>query len=111
MYVKQRTREMSEITSLAEIDVTCVLHALADPVRLDMVRQLAECTTGALRCGQLSMPVTKSTASHHIKTLVHAGIVAERAEGTCKNLSLRKDELDQRFPGLLDSVLRSTTAP
>ena len=98
---------MSDVTPFEKLDVTCVLHALADPVRLDMVRQLAECHTGAMRCGQLSMPVTKSTASHHIKTLVNAGIVAERAEGTCKNLSLRRDELDARFPGLLDSVLEA----
>jgi len=53
--------------------------------------------------------VTKSTASHHFKTLSAAGIIAEREEGTRKYFSLRRDELDRRFPGLIDSVLKATS--
>ena len=52
--------------------------------------------------------MTKSTASHHFKILLEAGIVGERAQGTSKFLHLRRAELDERFPGLLDSVLRAT---
>jgi DNA-binding transcriptional ArsR family regulator len=89
-----------------ETDVLSVLQALADPVRLDIVRQLAGCKAGGeLMCGQLVVPVKKSTASHHLKILSRAGITAEREAGTCKYLSLRRAELDSRFPGLLDSVL------
>ena len=55
--------------------------------------------------------MTKSTASHHFKILLDAGIVAERAQGTSKFLHLRRAELDERFPGLLDSVLRATAQP
>jgi DNA-binding transcriptional ArsR family regulator len=51
--------------------------------------------------------VTKSTASHHLKALACAGITAEREAGTSKFIRLRREELDRRFPGLLDSVLRS----
>ena len=92
---------------LASIDVLTVLQALSDPVRLEIVRQLAGCTEGAtgLMCGQLEIPVSKSTGSHHLKTLHNAGVTAERAQGVCKYIRLRRSELDERFPGLLDSVL------
>jgi DNA-binding transcriptional ArsR family regulator len=100
----------TEAPDLAEIDGVTVLQALSDPVRLEIVRQLACCgATGELKCGDIRVPVTKSTASHHFKTLLAAGIVDEREEGTRKYLWLRRTELDRRFPGLLDSVLRATT--
>jgi DNA-binding transcriptional ArsR family regulator len=107
---------MNSSTSVKQISPSAVsgldvLQALADPVRLEIVRQLAGCPdAGELSCGQISIPVTKSTASHHIKTLFEAGIVAEREEGRRKYLHLRRDELEARFPGLLDSVLRATKA-
>jgi len=96
---------------LSTIDGLTVLHALSDPVRLDIVRQLAGCSAGSeLKCGQIELPVTKSTASHHFKTLYAAGIISEREQGTSKFMRLRRAELDERFPGLLDSVLRATAA-
>ena len=86
-----------------------ILQALADPVRLEIVRQLAGCPAGGeLSCSSVAIPVTKSTATHHFKTLLAAGIVAERGEGRRKFLHLRRAELDERFPGLIDSVLRAT---
>jgi len=94
-----------EAPSLDEIDGLTVLQALSDPVRLEIVRQLARCE---LRCGQIELRVTKSTASHHFKILFAAGVVSEREQGTSKYMRLRRDELDARFPGLLDSVLRAT---
>jgi DNA-binding transcriptional ArsR family regulator len=104
--------ESLEPPDLDTIDGLTVLHALSDPVRLDIVRQLAVCSgEGELKCGQIEVPVTKSTASHHFKTLYEAGIVSEREQGTSKYMRLRRAELDARFPGLLDSVLRATAAP
>jgi DNA-binding transcriptional ArsR family regulator len=97
---------------LADVDVLTVLQALSDPVRLAIVRQLAGCSGDVgLMCGQIALPVTKSTASHHLKTLHNAGLTAERAEGVCKYIRLRRDELNERFPGLLDSVLGAAAAP
>jgi len=102
----------SEAPDLSTIDGLTVLHALSDPVRLGIVRQLAGCSAGGeLKCGQIEVPVAKSTASHHFKTLYAAGIVSEREQGTSKYMSLRRAELDERFPGLLDSVLRATAPP
>ena len=58
-------------------------------------------------CGQIDIPVSKSTGSHHLKVLREAGVVKAREEGTKKYHSLRRTDLDARFPGLLHSVLRS----
>jgi DNA-binding transcriptional ArsR family regulator len=98
---------------LATVDVLTVLQALSDPVRLEIVRQLAVCDLGTsgLMCGQIALPVSKSTGSHHLKTLHQAGITAELQQGVCKFISLRRSELDERFPGLLDSVLSASPAP
>jgi DNA-binding transcriptional ArsR family regulator len=93
-------------TDLDTVDVLTVLHALSDPVRLEIVRQLAGCVgSSELKCGQVELPVGKSTASHHLKTLYEAGIVATREQGTSKYIRLRRDALNERFPGLIDSVL------
>ena len=95
---------------LAGLDGMEILQALADPVRLEIVRQLAGCSAdGELSCGAIPLPVTKSTASHHFKTLLDAGVIAERSQGTRKYLHLRRDELDRRFPGLIGSVLQATS--
>jgi DNA-binding transcriptional ArsR family regulator len=94
---------------VSQVDVATVLQSLADPVRLDIVGQIAATGAGGeLSCGQLDVPVGKSTCSHHLKNLSCAGVIAEREEGTRKYLSLRREELDRRFPGLLDSVLKAT---
>ena len=74
------------------------------PARLDLVRQLAEC--GVERaCGSFDLPIAKSTATHHWRVLREAGVVKAREEGTKKYHSLRRADLDARFPGLLDSIL------
>ncbi len=105
MSLNVASRKSNEPAGLGDVDIATVLQALADPVRLEIIRQIE--ATGEVSCGQLDVPVGKSTCSHHLKTLGCAGVIAEREEGTRKFLSLRRDELDRRFPGLLDSVLDS----
>jgi DNA-binding transcriptional ArsR family regulator len=101
--------ESLELPCLDEIDGLTVLQALSDPVRLEIVRQLSTCPgSSELKCSQIELPVTKSTASHHFKILLAAGLVTGREQGTSKFMRLRREELDRRFPGLLDSVLRAT---
>jgi DNA-binding transcriptional ArsR family regulator len=89
-----------------EIVLPAVLHALSDPVRLRIVHGLAG---GEPRtCGSFGLPVTKSTCTHHFRVLREAGVIRQRLEGTTKLNTLRRHELDQRFPGLLDAVLQGT---
>ena len=90
-------------------DITTVLQALADPIRLAIVRRLGECED-ARACGSFELPVTKSTLSHHFKTLREAGVIQGRYEGTRKLISLRRADLDAAYPGLLDSVLRGAAS-
>jgi len=107
--VSRVTHMPTELTceqpDLAAIDIATLLQALSDPVRLEIVRQLDAAASEGLTCGQLELPVGKSTCSHHLKVLLHAGVTTEREEGTRKYVRLRRDELDGRFPGVLGSVL------
>jgi DNA-binding transcriptional ArsR family regulator len=86
-----------------------VLHALSDPVRLQIVLAL-EKAEGEVACGQFPVAVSKSTASHHFKVLREAGVLRSRYEGTRRFHSLRRDDLDARFPDLLDTVIRAARA-
>jgi DNA-binding transcriptional ArsR family regulator len=85
------------------LELTAVLHALADPVRLEIVRVLA--ADGECRCGAFELPVTKSTRTHHFRVLRESGVIEQRADGTALVNTLRRAELEERFPGLLGSVL------
>ena len=87
-------------------EVSTVLQALGDPMRLAIVRLLAA-TGGERTCGSFGLPITKSTASHHFRVLREAGITVHRVEGTRRFISLRRAELDGAYPGLLDSILRA----
>ncbi len=93
-----------------ELELASVLHALSDPQRLRIVQTLAG-GTEPCRCGDFNLDVTKSTMTHHFRILREAGIIEQRAEGTAKLNSLRRDDLEARFPGLLDAVLQSAAVP
>ena len=87
-----------------ELELVDVLQALGDPVRLQIVRILDE-GEGAIACNEMGLPVSKSTGSHHLKVLREAGVVKGQIDGTRRYYTLRRDDLEARFPGLLDSVL------
>jgi DNA-binding transcriptional ArsR family regulator len=88
------------------LELTGVLHALSDPQRLAIVRVLAE-SAEPRRCGGFGLRVTKSTLTHHFRVLRRAGVIAQQEDGTAKLNSLRRADLDARFPGLLDAILAS----
>ena len=87
----------------SELDLTTVLQALGDPVRLKIVRALD--AGGEAVCGSMELGISKSTRSHHFKTLREAGVIHQRDEGTRRLNRLRRDDLDARFPGLLDLAI------
>jgi DNA-binding transcriptional ArsR family regulator len=87
-----------------EIELTAILHALSDPMRLRIVTALAG---GEERtCKSFDLPVVKSTCTHHFRVLREAGVIRQRLIGTTKVNTLRREDLEARFPGLLDAVLR-----
>jgi DNA-binding transcriptional ArsR family regulator len=90
------------------MDLAAVLHALSDPMRLRIVSELA---SGEERtCNSIDMPIVKSTCTYHFKVLREAGVIRQRMVGTTRFNSLRRDDLEARFPGLLDAVLQGVAA-
>src|ERR1700683_3018650 len=99
-------RERPEL-SADELDLASVMHALADPSRLRMVAALDSGTELACAVlGEQAGGMGKSTTTHHISVLRDAGIVRTRHVGQRKLVTLRRAELDEKFPGLLDAVIR-----
>jgi DNA-binding transcriptional ArsR family regulator len=80
-----------------------VLFALSDPMRLGMVRLLAG--REAVNSLDLGPGIPKSTVAHHTRILREAGVTRTRPDGRACWISLRRDVLDAKFPGLLDAVL------
>lgn len=93
----------------ADIELTAVMHALADPVRLAIVRALAD--DGEQVCGTFELGVAKATRSHHLRVLREAGLTRTRIDGTHRYVSLREHDLAARFPGLLEAVLAAERQP
>jgi DNA-binding transcriptional ArsR family regulator len=86
-----------------DVSLSRVLFALSDPVRLGMVRVLAE--REAVNSLDLGPEMPKSTVTHHTRILREAGVTRTRPEGRACWISLRRELLDRRFPGLLNAVL------
>ncbi|MEP7454608.1 helix-turn-helix domain-containing protein [Phyllobacterium sp. SB3] len=91
--------------SSSDIRLESVLHALSDPVRLSIVRQLA--SEGEATCAALDGGRPKSSMSHHFRILRESGIVKTRNEGTSHMNELRFEDLDNVFPGLLAAILNA----
>ncbi|MGB3439918.1 MAG: helix-turn-helix domain-containing protein [Actinophytocola sp.] len=85
------------------VEVDDVLRALADPTRRQIIRLLL--SDGDRPCGTFGLPVAASTLSHHFQTLRKAGILRQYDDGRQRMNTLRLDELDGRFPGLVSIVL------
>ncbi len=91
---------------LEDLDLAKLLQALSDPVRLVLVRMLADGKD--LSCSTLCLGRPKSSMSHHFKLMIEAGLLRVDIAGNTHRNNLRSDDLEERFPGLLPSVLRAT---
>jgi DNA-binding transcriptional ArsR family regulator len=89
-----------------DLELPTVLHALSDPQRLCIVRKLSA-DPEPRQCGSFELDVSKSTCTHHFRVLREAGVIEQEVLGTSRLNSLRREDLDERFPGLLDAVLAS----
>ncbi|MFD9269518.1 ArsR/SmtB family transcription factor [Streptomyces goshikiensis] len=93
----------------AQIRLDGVLHALSDPMRLSIVRALAA-SEAELACSHFVLPVTKSTTTHHFRVLRESGVLRQTYRGTAKMNTLRRQDLEALFPGLLTSILTAAEA-
>ncbi|MEU9450284.1 ArsR family transcriptional regulator [Streptomyces sp. NPDC048277] len=96
-----------EHPDLAEVSLQQVLEALGDPVRRTVVAQLSRADED-LSCGTFDAPVSLSTLTHHFNVLREAGVIRQYYVGTAKLNTLRTEEMEQRFPGLLSAVLSAS---
>ena len=83
-----------------------VMQALSDPCRIAIIRELI-IKNRPLACNEVPLDVSKATRSHHFEVLRSAGLISTEVEGTKCMSSLRKRELDEKYPGLLALVLRA----
>lgn len=90
-----------------EVPFLTALSALADPVRIQLIRQLAEHPDWVLSCSNFDVSVGRAAKSHHFAILRGAGLVEQRDQGPKRLNRLRREEFDARFPGLLDLTLRA----
>jgi DNA-binding transcriptional ArsR family regulator len=91
-----------------QITLPNVLAALGDDTRLAIIGCLARSDAmGGLVCGQLGGLTSKTNLTYHVAKLREAGVVNVRPEGTKRRVTLRREDLDSRFPGFLDTVIAS----
>lgn len=108
---------MSGPTALAhpepeDFALSAVLKALGDPERLAVVAQLTEGPQDIGECFKDNPNVPKSTRSHLMKVLREAGIIRNDPTpvGPGRRVTLRREDLENRFPGLLESILANADA-
>jgi DNA-binding transcriptional ArsR family regulator len=88
------------------LDLATIMRTVGDPVRLEIVRVLGDDRPRV--CNELStaLGIPPSTSSYHLRLLREAGVTRTQAQGTLRLISLRRDDLEERFPGLLDVLTR-----
>jgi DNA-binding transcriptional ArsR family regulator len=100
------TREKIPHPPASALNLATILRTVGDPVRLEIVRVLSDDEPRA--CSELQdvLGMPASTCSYHLRLLREAGITRTRAHGTLREISLRRDDLEDRFPGLVDVLTR-----
>jgi DNA-binding transcriptional ArsR family regulator len=97
-------------TPAADMELTDVLQAMADPSRLHMLQRLVDGDWHSCGLGTWGLDLQKSTVSHHLRTMREAGLLEFRMRGRNKDARLRREVVESRFPGLLDGVLNQEPA-
>jgi DNA-binding transcriptional ArsR family regulator len=99
-------REKIHHPATESLDLATIMRTLGEPVRLELVRLLADDRPRLCADISGSLGLPDSTCSYHLKLLREAGLTRARAEGTKRLITLRRDDLESRFPGLIDVLTR-----
>ena len=96
--------------SMDSFDLTTILSALADPTRRELLR-LTYSHMEPVECAVIArnIDVSPATVSHHWRILREAGLTHTRVQGRARFISVRRDEMEQRFPGLLAAILQESS--
>lgn len=95
------------VPDMKDVDLVCVLRALGDPIRLKIVQELSDGQKHSKSMRKWDVEVQKSTMAHHYKTLRESGLTRTIVEGRSHSIQLRRAELDERFPGLIQSLVKT----
>jgi DNA-binding transcriptional ArsR family regulator len=92
--------------AVESLDLATVMKALGDPLRIELVRIVDK--EGEILCSELyeRLGLPPSTGSYVHRQLREAGVTRARAVGPKRMISIRREDLEQRFPGLIDLVIR-----
>ena len=93
--------------AMRDVSLHAVMQALSDPGRIAIVRELLQANERSLACNEVRLSISKATRSHHFEVLRAAGIIFTEMDGTKCMTSLRRNELNKRFPGLLKMISHS----
>jgi predicted transcriptional regulator len=97
-----RPREKIPHPSVETLDLATIMRTVGDPLRLEIVRLLADGSEWNCHALQDRLGLPASTGSYHLRLMREAGVTRTRAVGTQRIISLRRDDLELRFPGLVD---------
>ena len=92
--------------SAKDLTIDGVLYALSDPIRRNIVMKLLNCHEGKMSCVKSCEELSPSTISFHHKILRESGIIRSEKIGVEVINSVREEDLDKKFPGLLESILQ-----
>ncbi|MFC7980336.1 ArsR/SmtB family transcription factor [Streptomyces sp. NPDC057336] len=99
-------------TLAATTDIDGRRRRAGRPLRYEVVSVLAHAADSAERhCSSFGLPVSKSTRSHHFRVLREAGLIRQVDRGNSRMARLRADDLEARFPGLLDLIRKNPPQP
>jgi DNA-binding transcriptional ArsR family regulator len=101
-----QVRERIPHPPTAALDLATIMRTVGDPLRLEIVRLLSDGRPRVCTEIQNALGLPASTGSYHLRLLREAGVTRTRADGTQRLISLRRDDLDARFPGLVDVLTR-----
>ncbi len=90
---------------MKDLTIDGLLYALSDPIRREIIAKLASCDS--MSCAKsCAAGLSPSTVSFHHRILRENGLIKSEKVGVAVVNTLRKSELDKKFPGLLDSILK-----
>jgi ArsR family transcriptional regulator len=85
----------AKVVKLTDREVTRIARALAEPRRLQILKQIGGCDQGALACRLIleKQDISPATLSHHLKELETANLIETSRDGKFVLVTVKRDVL------------------
>ncbi|PYY32480.1 helix-turn-helix transcriptional regulator [Curtobacterium sp. MCBD17_030] len=93
------------LPAVDDLELVRVLRAAGDPTRLVIIERLSDGDYHPCNLTDYRLDIHKTTLSHHFKVLRESGLTRTRVTGREHAVQLRRDALEARWPGLLDTLV------